>query len=161
MLVIRNITLLITSIQKRAVVAISFLLIILAMLLPTVWANEPNEMFILRSSQTAPEEVVMQIEHYAKDKKWNYLGAHKVKKGQVWLVKICIKAAGKALWKAGPHVSAMLPCGNISVYKEKGMTQISLLHPRFMHMIYPDPNVQNAVDISTPLLIGMMNDIGD
>ena len=147
--------------MRRTIGITGSLLVVWSVLAVTAWAGEPNDMFIIRSSQKAPDEVVVQIERYAKDKKWVYLGSNKVKKGQVRLVKICIKAAGKELWKAGLHVSAMLPCGNVGIYKEKETTQISLLHPRFMHMIYPDPNVKKAVEISSPLLINMMDEIGD
>lgn len=147
--------------MRQTVAAIGSLLVVWGVLAATALAGEPNDMFIIRSSQKAPDEVVAQIERYAKDKKWVFLGSNKVKKGQLRLVKICINAAGKELWKAGLHVSAMAPCGNVGVYKEKGMTQVSLLHPRFMHMIYPDPNVKKAVEISSPLLINMMDEIGD
>ena len=58
----------------------------------------------------------------------------------------------KELWKAGLHVSAMVPCGNVGIYQEKEVTQISLLHPRFMHMIYPDPkkNFKQSLDKLPP-----------
>jgi len=148
-------------VMRQTIVATGILLAAWGALAVTAWAGEPNDMFIVRSSQKAPDEVVAQIERYAKDKKWIYLGSNKVKKGQVRLVKICIRAAGKELWKAGLHVSAMVPCGNLGIYEEKEVTQISLLHPRFMHMIYPDPNVKKAVEISSPLLINMMDEIGD
>jgi len=137
------------------------LLVAWGVIVVSAWAGEPNDMFIVRSSQKAPYEIVAQIEQYAKDKKWVYLRSNKVKKGQVRLSKICIRAAGKELWKAGLHVSAMVPCGNVGIYKQNGITQISLLHPRFMYMIYPDPNVKKAVEISSPLLINMMDEIGD
>ena len=54
----------------------------------------------------------------------------------------------------------MLPCGNIGVYREDDLTKVSLLHPRFMQMILPDPNVERAVEIATPVLLALMEEIG-
>lgn len=101
-------------------------------------------------------EVVSTLKSYAKEKKWIYLGDFKVKKGQVILVKFCIKSVGKTVFKAGLKVSAMLPCGNVGVYQKNGKTEISLLNPNYMHTLYPDPNLKAAADLLMPIYVEMM-----
>ena len=122
-------------------------------------AGQPREMFLLRSTTKSPEAVVEAIRSYAQTKKWNYLGADKVKQGQVTLVKICVPEVGQQLWPAGLHISAMLPCGNLGVYQKDGRTEISLLHPRYMQLIYPDPAVEKASATAAPLLIEMLDTV--
>ena len=119
-------------------------------------AGQPSEMFLLRSTTTSPEAVVEAIQSYAQAKKWNYLEADKVKQGQVTLVKICIPEVGQQLWLIGLHISAMLPCGNLGVYQKDGRTEVSLLHPRYMQILYPDPAIEKASAMAEPLLIEML-----
>lgn len=114
-------------------------------------------MFLLRSTTRTPDEVVEAIQAYAEARKWPYLGADKVKQGEVTLVKICIPEVGKQLWPVGLHLSAMLPCGNIGVYLKDGRTEISLLHPRYMQVLHPDPAVEKASSMAAPMLIEMLD----
>ena len=83
---------------------------------------------------------------YAEQRKWQYLGASKVKKGQVTLVKICIPEVGRQIWSVGLHLGAMLPCGNVATYQKDGKTEISLLHPRYMYVLFSHPAVEQALD---------------
>lgn len=53
------------------------------------------------------------------------------------LVKICIPEVGQQIWPVGLHLSALLPCGNIGIYQKDGKTEMSLLHARYMHVLYP------------------------
>lgn len=122
-------------------------------------ARQPQEIFLLRSTAKSPEAVVEAIQSYVQAKKWNYLGADKVKQGQVTLVKICIPEVGQQLWPVGLHISAMLPCGNIGVYQKDGRTEVSLLHPRYMQILYPDPAVEKAGATAEPLLIEMLDTV--
>lgn len=119
--------------------------------------SEPQKMFVLRSTTSSPDAVVERIQAYAQAKKWNYLGANKVKQGQVILVKVCVPEIGQQLWPVGLHISAMLPCGNLGVYQKDGRTEISLLHPRYMQLLHPDPVVEKASASAEPLLIEMLD----
>lgn len=114
-------------------------------------------MFLLRSTTRTPEQVADAIQAYAEARKWPYLGADKVKHGEVTLVKVCIPEVGKQLWPVGLHLSAMFPCGNLGVYRKDGKTEISLLHPRYMQVLYPDPAVEAASRTAEPLLIDMLD----
>ena len=122
-------------------------------------ASQPREMFLLRTTAKPPEAVIEAIQSYVQAKKWNYLGADKVKQGQVTLVKICIPEVGQQLWPVGLHISAMLPCGNLGVYQKDGRTEVSLLHPRYMQILYPDPAVEKASATAEPLLIEMLDSV--
>ena len=115
------------------------------------------DMILVRPSAKEPAAVVEAIKSYAEQKKWQYLGASKVKQGEVTLVKVCIPQVGKVLWPVGLQLSAMLPCGNIGVYQKQGKTEISMLHPAYMQLIYPRPEVEKAVQLATPLLTGMLD----
>lgn len=122
-------------------------------------AQSANDMFIVKSSPKAADAVVAAIKSYAEAKKWLYLGDSKVKQGEVRLVKICIPEVAQALWPAGLQVSAMLPCGNIGVYGTSGGTEVSLLHPRYMHVLYPHPATERAGAIAQPLFADMLDDV--
>lgn len=114
------------------------------------------DMILVRPTSKSTAAVVEAIKSYAEQKKWQYLGASKVKLGEVTLVKVCIPEVGKVLWPVGLQVSAMLPCGNIGVYEQHGKTEISMLHPAYMQLIYPRPEVEKAVQLATPLLTDML-----
>jgi hypothetical protein len=123
---------------------------------PTTHSAASDNMFIVRSTTKTPDAVVEAVKAYVEGKKWQYLGADKVKQGQVTLVKICIPEVGQQIWPAGLHLSAMLPCGNLGVYQKGGTTEISLLHPRYMPTLYPDPAIEKASAIAEPLLMEML-----
>jgi hypothetical protein len=116
-----------------------------------------NDLFIVRSTTKTPDAVIDAVKAYSEQKKWQYLGANKVKQGQVTLVKVCIPEVGKQIWPVGLSLSAMLPCGNLGVYEKAGTTEISLLHPRYMHVLYPHPAVEKASAIAEPLLTDMLD----
>ena len=118
---------------------------------PAARSAEPHDMFLLRSTEKVPEAVVEAVKAYAEAKKWQYLGASRVKQGQVTLAKICIPELGQQIWPVGLYLSAMLPCGNLGVYQKEGKTEISLLHARYRQVLYPNPAIENASATAQPL----------
>lgn len=124
---------------------------------PVVHSAEPQDMFLLRSTEKTPEAVVEAVKAYAAAKQWQYLGANKVKQGQVTLVKICIPEVGQQLWPVGLHLRAMLPCGNLGVSQKEGTTEIALLHARYMQVLSPHPAVEKASATAHPLLTEMLD----
>lgn len=121
-------------------------------------AGAPNDNFWVRPTQKSPEEVVEAIKAYAEANKWLYLAAFKVKKGTVTSVKICYPQIGPDIFAAGMHVAAMMPCGHIAVYDDKG-TKVAMLDPKFMTVLYPDPNLERAVRTVTPLFQAMLDEV--
>ena len=119
--------------------------------------SKPDERVSFRvlCSETR-DEVVEAIKVYSEAKKWIYMGANKAKQGEVTMVKVCLPQVGQILWPVGLHLSALLPCGNVGVYQLGGKTQVSMLHPRYMQLLYPHPEVERAAALSTPLLIDML-----
>jgi hypothetical protein len=103
------------------------------------------EMVLVRATTKTPDQVVDAVKSYSEAKKWRYMGADKVKQGKVTMVKVCIPQVGRLLWPVGLHLSALLPCGNIGVYQNKGQTKISMLHPRYLQVLYPHAEVEKAV----------------
>jgi uncharacterized protein (DUF302 family) len=75
----------------------------------------------------------------------------------VTLVKICIPEVGQQIWPVGLHLSAMLPCGNLGVYQQEGKTEVSLLHPHYMQVLYPHPSIDKASAMAQPLLTEMLD----
>ena len=118
-----------------------------------------DDIFILRSTTKTPDAVVDAVKKYSEQQKWQYLGANKVKQGQVTLVKVCIPEVGRQIWPVGLKLSAMLPCGNLGVYQNDGTTEISLLHPRYMQVLYPHPAVEKAAAIAERLLAEMLDTV--
>ena len=66
---------------------------------------------------------------------------------------------GKDIFAAGMHVAAMMPCGHIAVYVENGTTKISMLHPKYMTVLYPNGNLDRAVQTVTPLFEVMLDEV--
>ena len=114
-------------------------------------------MLMVRSTTLSPAEVVDAVKEYSVSKNWLYLGASKAKQGEVTMVKFCIPQVGQVLWPLGLQLSALLPCGNVGVYQKQGQTEISMLHPAYMQVLYPHPQVEKAVSIATPLLLEMLD----
>ena len=111
---------------------------------------------LVRATAKSPEEVVAAVKAYAEGRKWLYMGATKAKNGEVTMVKVCIPKVGQVLWPLGLQISAMLPCGNLGVYRKKEQTEVSMLHPAYLQILYPAPEVEKAVGIATPLLMGLL-----
>lgn len=115
------------------------------------------DMIMTRTTTKTPDQVVDAVKAYAEEKKWLYMGANKAKQGQVTMIKICIPQVGQLLWPMGLELSALLPCGNVGAYEKGGKTEISMLHPRYMALVYPHAEVDKAVALATPLLDEMLS----
>lgn len=119
----------------------------------------PNDLFVIKTSAKSPDAVFAAIKAYVADKKWLYLGDNKVKNDEVTLVKLCVPAASPDIWAAGLHVAALAPCGHIGIYREAGRTTVSMLHPKFMHVLNPHPRLKKAGDELAPLFDAMLDDV--
>ena len=53
----------------------------------------------------------------------------------------------------------MLPCGNLGIYQNECKTEISMLHPRYMQVLVPNPEIEKASAVTTPLLSEMLEAI--
>lgn len=122
----------------------------------TASPSKPGDMFWVRKTQSSPEQVVAAVKTYTEANKWLYLAEFKIRGGQVTAVKICYPAIAGDLFAAGPHVAAMMPCGNIAVYADQGRTTISMLHPKFMSILAPGERMEKAVREVTPLFEKML-----
>ncbi len=138
--------------------AFTFGFVLLMLGLVPAGAGAPNDMFWVRSTPKSPEQVVAAIKGYVEAKKWLYLAEFKIKGGQVTAVKICYPPISNDIFAAGMHVAAMMPCGHIAVYDEGG-TKISMLHPKFATVIYPDKNLEKAMREVTPLFAAMLAEV--
>ena len=116
-------------------------------------------LLMVRSTSLSPAEVVDAVKEYSVSKNWLYMGASKAKQGEVTMVKFCIPQVGQVLWPLGLQLSALLPCGNLGVYQKLGQTEVSMLNPAYMQILYPHPQVEKAVAIATPLLTEMLDTI--
>jgi len=120
-----------------------------------------EDMIIVRSSTKSPDEIVDAIKAYAGEKHWAYMGATKVKpvQGEVTFVKVCIPEVGTLIWPLGLRLSALLPCGNFGVYRNGDKTEISMLDPHYMQILYPHPDVEKASALVSPLFNGMLESV--
>lgn len=121
---------------------------------------EPNDHFITRDTAASLEEMVSRIEGYAEEQEdWVYLSTFGLKGGEVTAVKICYLPIGGDIFAAGMHVAAMMPCGHVALYEENGRTHLTMLHPKFMTTLNPDPNLEQAVAKATPAFETMLRHI--
>lgn len=141
--------------RQKAIVSCVILLALTAV----AKAQNPNDIFIVRTTSKTPDAIVAAIKSHSEQKKWEYLGESKVKKGEVILVKICIPAVGQLIWPVGLQLSALLPCGNVGIYQKGTATEISVLHPRYMHVLYPHPATERASTVAQPLLTEMLDTV--
>jgi hypothetical protein len=72
-------------------------------------------------------------------------------------VKICLPEVGNLIWSVGLQLSALLPCGNVGTYQKGGVTEISVLHARYLHVLYPHPATDAASAVAEPLLTEMLD----
>jgi hypothetical protein len=114
-------------------------------------------MILVRHTSNTPDQAVEAIKAYAEANKWVYLGSNKVKQGEVTFVKVCIPAVGAIMWGIGLEMSALLPCGNVAVYRKGGLTEISMLDPRYMSVLVPHPEAARASAMAGPLLTQMLD----
>lgn len=117
---------------------------------------DSDEIFMVRTTSKTPDALVAAVKSYTEEQKWRFINEEKAKQGEVTLVKICIPEVGKLVWQAGLRASALLPCGNVGIYSNGTMTEISVLHPRYMYELYPDPALKQAGAIAEPLLLEML-----
>jgi hypothetical protein len=120
-------------------------------------AQTPDDIFIVRTTSKTSDAIMAAIKSHSEQKKWQHLGESKVNKGEVTLVKICIPGVGQLIWPVGLQLSALMPCGNVGIYREGTATKISVLHPRYMHVLYPHPSTERASALAQPLLIEMLD----
>lgn len=113
-------------------------------------------LFLIRTTAKTPGEVIAALTEFSEAKEWKLGGTTKVKKGAVTLFKVCIPAVGKKVWPHGLHLSAMLPCGNVGVYSKDGVTEVSLLRARYMHVLVPTPEMEQIAAEAEPLLDEML-----
>jgi hypothetical protein len=139
--------------RLKAIVPCAILLALTAV----AQAGNPNDIFIVRATSKTPDATVAAIKSYSEQKKWQYVGDSKVKNGEVRLVKICLPEVGNLIWPVGLQLSALLPCGNVGIYQKGGVTEISVLHPRYLHVLYPHPATDAASAVAEPLLTEMLD----
>lgn len=120
-------------------------------------AGEPNEMFMIRSTDKSYGQVTDSVKSYVKKQGWVYVNDAELK--GVVMIKFCVPEMAKDIFAARDIVTAMLPCGQIGLYKKDGKTQIAMLHPAYMERIYPDPNIKRAADKGLPLFQAMLEEI--
>lgn len=135
----------------------AILLAVLAVPAFDVRAGEPNEMFLIRSTDKSYGQVTDAAKAYVKKQGWVYVNDAELK--GVVMIKFCVPDMAKDIFAAGDFVTAMLPCGQIGLYKKDGKTQIAMLHPGYMERIYPDPNIKRAAEKGLPLFQAMLEEI--
>ena len=121
--------------------------------------GSPESMIVTRSTDAAPDAVADRIKAYAAEKKWAFLGANKVKNGEITMVKVCIPAVGAALWSVDMKLTALLPCGNVSIYARNGKTEVAMLHPSYMHALMHSAETEKAAGLAAPELTAMLDSV--
>ncbi|QKT03361.1 DUF302 domain-containing protein [Ectothiorhodospiraceae bacterium 2226] len=145
--------------MKKLVTCLSFTVLLLGFAQHSV--AESDELFIVHEVAGSPAELAARIQQYATAQEdWIFLAEFPLKGGELTAVKICYLPIGEDIFAAGLHVGAMMPCGHIAVYEEDGTTRMSMLHPRFMTVLHPDPNLARAVERAEPAFEAMLDELG-
>jgi len=126
---------------------------------PATLAAGPSEMIMVRTTPRSVDEVVKAIEAYSDQHDWFFMGADKLLGGKITLVKACIPEVGPLVWSQDLKYTAMLPCGNISLYTQQGKTVIAVLSGQYMHTLVPTPEMKKASDALEPLLVDLLNTV--
>lgn len=118
-----------------------------------------EDLFVTRSTSRLPADVHRAIRQHVSQNGWLYIGDNTIKAGEIIQVRICDPKAAANIWSAGMQVSAMMPCGHLSIYREGGATKVTLLHPRFMSLLDPHPAVHELVSSVTGPFLAMLDDV--
>ena len=124
----------------------------------TAGSPESEAVIVVRSTSASPDEVVNTEDLFGRQEV-GLPRRNKVKNGEITMVKVCIPAVGSALWTANLQLTALLPCGNLSLYSKGGRTEIAMLHPAYMQVVYPGKETEGAVAIATPQLMAMLDEV--
>jgi uncharacterized protein (DUF302 family) len=116
-------------------------------------------MIMTRSTTKSVDEVVKAIEAYSDKHDWFFLGADSLLRGKITLVKTCIPEVGPLVWSQDMKYTALLPCGNISIYTNQGKTEIAVLRGQYMHTLVPTPEMKKASAALEPLLVDLLNTV--
>lgn len=144
----------------KSTIQASLIACVLCLVPVGVSAAEPNDHFILRDTTSGLDEVLKRIERFATEEEdWVFLSSFGLKGGEVTAVKICYLPIGADIFAAGMHVAAMMPCGHMALYENGGRTHMTLLHPKFMTTLNPDPNLDRAVAKATPAFERMLEQV--
>ncbi len=119
----------------------------------------PGDTFRIRTTQKSLEAVAGAIKAYAETNRWLHLAEYELRGGPVTVVKICCPAIAADIFADGPHVAAMLTCGNSAICVEQGRTTVSMLHPKFMSTLVPHEHMDKAVHEVSPLFEKMLDTI--
>ena len=122
----------------------------------TAGSPESEAVIVVRSTSASPDEVVNTEDLFGRQEV-GLPRRNKVKNGEITMVKVCIPAVGAALWSVNMQLTALLPCGNLSIYGANGKTEIAMLHPSYMHRLHPTPETEKAADMATPELMAMLD----
>jgi len=125
-----------------------------------VHAAGSSGMIMVRTSTKSIDEVVKAIEAYSDKHDWFFLGADRLLGGKITLVKTCIPDVGPLVWSQDMQYTALLPCGNLSLYRNpQGKTEIAVLSGQYMHALVPTPEMKKASDALEPLLVDLLNTV--
>lgn len=125
--------------------------VVLLLLLAPAASAEPDDHFIIRDSNDSRETLAARIRTFVEDDEdWIHLAEFGLAGGDITAIKICYLPLGPDILAAGLHVGAMLPCGHIALYEEGDVTRLSMLDPKFMTTLQPDPNLERAVENAGP-----------
>lgn len=120
---------------------------------------QDSELFIVRDLAQSPDEAVAAVREYAEaHEDWLYMAEFGLAGGQVTAVKICYAPLGRDLVAAGWHVMAMMPCGHLAFYEEDGQSRLSMLDLEFMTELYPDENLERAVEKGNPAFANLLDE---
>lgn len=118
-----------------------------------------QDIYVTRSTAKSPGDLHQAIRQYVSQKGWLYINDNKIKGGEITQVRICDPKAAANIWNAGLKVSAMMPCGHLSIYQEGGTTKVTMLHPRFLTLLDPHPAVKELADAVSGPYLAMMDDV--
>lgn len=138
----------------------SFLLFAMVLTGPAALGAGPSEMILTRTTSQSVDEVVKAIEAYSDQHDWFFMGADKLLGGKITLVKTCIPEVGPKVWSQDLKYTALLPCGNVSIYTNaQGKTEMAVLSGRYLHALAPTPEMKKASDALEPLLVDLLRSI--
>ena len=118
-----------------------------------------DDVYVTRSTPKSPADLHQAIRQYVSQKGWLYVNDNKLKGGEITQVRICDPKAATNIWSAGLRVSAMMPCGHMSIYQEAGSTKLTMLHPQFLTRLDPHPAVRELADAVSAPYLAMMDEV--
>ncbi|MCC1492630.1 hypothetical protein [Cognatishimia sp. F0-27] len=126
----------------------------------TIAGADVSEHFIIHKLDQPPQEAATLVRDFiAMSDDWSLNGEFDMMGGAAVGMKICFNAMRGYVAAAGLHNLAMMPCGNLALYEEDGVSYLSMLDVGYLTVLSPHPEMEAGVALARPAYAAMLSEV--